>query len=588
MPTWNASPPRTRGPHARAASVVCSLLAASLAGCSEEGSEQELQPAFSGPSPVRFVECAAEAGIDFDHDQGRSEELYMVESLMAGAIFFDAEGDGDQDLYFLNGSLIGVPPDESTPLDAFYTNQGPGERIGHFQDDTERSGLGDPRFANGVCGADYDNDGDVDLYVTNFEAPNALFRNDGTGRFVDVAADARVEGTRPTDASPGFADLDADGWLDLFVCNYNDHSLAYHYRCQQPKRDGSGPGRRYCTVERYNPVDSVLYRSLGDGTFEDVSAQSGIGGHVARAFGVSFADYDLDGDSDIFVASDRSPNLLFENKGDFVFDEIGQQAGVAVDRDGKARAGMGVVSGDLDLDGDFDLAVTYFEAEVNGFYENQGGNRFTAWEGTNGTARPSFPYVGWGVDFFDADLDTDLDCYVVNGHYIDNAAWFREPIAPYEQPGLFYLNDGQGDFTFLNGAEGLGLDAAVPGRGLAVADYDNDGDMDALVLVLDGAPRLWRNDTPRAGRHWLTVRTVGTRGNRDGIGARLSAHLDDRVLVREVRSAQSYLCQGDLRQHFGLGERTHVPRLEVRWPSGALTVLENVQADQILTVVEPQ
>ena len=538
------------------------------------------------PSDSHFVEVARESGIDFVHDMGRSEELYQIESLVAGAIFFDADNDGDQDLYFLNGSQIGAPPDDDTSTNRFYTNDGSGQ----FTDATAGTGLDDPRFSSGVSGADYDNDGDIDLYVTNFQVPNALFRNDGAAHFEDVAIEAGVPGTRANDSSSGWADLDVDGWLDLYVCNYNDHDVDNHFRCAQAKRDGSGPARRYCTVERYPAVDDVLYRSQGDGTFVNANEESGIAGHVGRSFGVAFADYDNDGDTDIFVASDREPNLLFENKGDFRFDEIGHAAGVAVDRDGSARAGMGVISGDIDNDGDMDLAVTYFEREVNGFYENKGNMRFAEWESSNGTARPSYPYVGWGANLLDADLDTDLDCFLVNGHFIDNAHLFRPPIADYEQPNLYYENDGKGNFELLSetGRAGPGMDLKEVGRGSCMADYDNDGDMDLLVLNLGRRPHLLRNDSPRNGRHWLMVEVQGTVGNRDAIGTRITAHLPDVTLTREVRTAQSFVSQGDLRQHFGLGTAAVVPKLELRWPNGETTVLENVAADQVLKVVEPQ
>ena len=536
------------------------------------------------PSSIHFVEVTQEAGITFDHDQARSEELYQAESLCAGAIFFDADQDGDQDLYFLNGSPVGAEIDDSTPVNTFYLNDGHGA----FSDGTADSGLGDPRYGLGVAGADYDNDGDVDLYVTNFEVPNALFQNDGSARFKDVALEAGVPGTHSNDASVAFADLDSDGWLDLYVCNYNDHSVDNHYRCSMPKRDGSGRARRYCTVERYPPVTDVVYRNLGDGTFEDVSESSGIGGHLARSFGISTGDYDLDGDTDIFVASDRSPNLFFENLGGFRFKEIGMQAGVAVNRDGEARAGMGVCARDLDLDGDLDIGVTYFEGEVNGFYENRGNNVFAAWEPRNGTGRSSFPYIGWGIEFFDADLDRDLDCMLANGHFIDNAHLFRETAKGYEQKNLFYLNTGEGDFELLDGRAGPGLELEQVTRGLQIADIDNDGDMDVLAVNLDHPPALLRNDSAREGRHWLMVQLVGTRSNRDGIGARISVQLPDATLVREVRTGQSFAGQSDLRQHFGLGLATEVPKLEVAWPSGAKNELENVAADQLLRIVEPE
>jgi hypothetical protein len=550
---------------------------ACLAGCGKPGA-----PA-PGPPPVLFVDGTQEAGINFVHENGRSDDLYLIESIPAGAIFFDAEGDGDPDVYFINGAFLAAPPLEEPPIDRLYLN----DARGRFQESTAGTGLGDPRYSVGVSGADYDNDGDQDLYVANFEDPNALFRNEGNLRFSDVAHAAGVEGTAAFDAPSAFADLDNDGCLDLYVGNYNDHSKANNIPCKMKRRDGKGIERRYCPVERYNPIDDVLYRNRGDGTFEDVSASSGITGHPGRSFGIAFADYDDDGDQDIFVACDNSPNLFFENQGGFRFEEIATQAGVGVDKDGDARGGMGIAVGDLDFDGKLDAAITNFTDEVNGFYRNCGRNLFQAWEHANGSAAASRPFIGWGIEFFDADLDTDLDCLLVNGHFIDNEHLFREPMAGYEQPNLFYLNDGAGMFAEITARAGPGLAIQRVSRGLATADIDGDGDLDALVSNLHARPDLLRNDTPREGKHWLLVRTVGRRSNRDGIGARVIAHLEGRDLVREVHSGQTCLSQSDLRVHFGLGTATVVPELELRWPSGKTSRLSGVAADQVLEVVEP-
>ncbi len=553
---------------------------AALSGCGEP-----LVPARrSGPSPVLFVDETDEAGIDFVHFNGKSEDLFLIESIPSGGIFFDAEGDGDPDLYLTNGAYIAKPPPDPLPLDAFYLNDGKGR----FADATASSNLGNPSFTNGVSGADVENDGDVDLYVTNFEDPNSLYLNDGAAHFVDAAQSAGVEGTRPFDPGSGFADLDQDGWLDLYLCNYNDHSRAHNIPCAMKKRDGSGIARRYCVVERYPGVEDVLYRNLGAGTFEDVTASSGVAGHLRRSFAVAFADYDDDGDQDIFVATDRTPNLYFENLGGMRFREIGVQAGVGVTKTGVVRGGMGIATGDLDGDLLIDAAITYFENEVNGFYRNLGQNLFSGWEDENGTAASSLAYVGWGIEFFDADLDTDLDCLLVNGQFIDNAHLFREPLAGYEQPKIFYLNDGTGRFDLLGKDAGPAFSTERVGRGLFTADVDADGDLDALVTNLHGKPELLRNDSPRGENHWLLVRTVGTRSNRDGIGARLIAHLPDRKLLREVHSGHTVFSQSDMRAHFGLGANAVVPLLEIRWPSGAESRLENVSADQVLEVVEPR
>ncbi len=537
----------------------------------------------TGPSPVRFADGTEEAGIRFRHDNGRSEDLFYVESIPAGAIFFDADQDGAVDLYLLNGTRLAEP--QGVPsLDAFYANDG----TGRFTEATDGSGLGDPLFSVGVSGADYDNDGDEDLYVTNFDAPNALYQNDGSARFQDAAGEALVVGGPAFDSSSAFADVDNDGWLDLFVGTYTDHSLSNNPTCAWPKRDGSGSARRYCSVERFQPLPDLLYRNRGDGTFEDVSASSGVSQSNGRTLGVAFADYDDDGDQDLFLASDRGANRYYENLGGLKLQEIGMRTGAALSKDGKKQAGMGIASDDFDGDGRIDVAVTYFEGESNGFYKNLGGHRFVDVADANGTSGPSYALLAWGIDFFDADLDSDLDCLIANGHFIDNAHLFREPLAGYEQSKLFFLNDGEGSFASLGAAAGPAFETERVGRGLATADVDNDGDVDALVANLHDEPELLINHSPRDGKHWLLVHTIGTKSNRDGIGTRVIVHLGEKLLVEEVHSGQSIFSQCDLRAHFGLGESAVVPLLEIRWPSGRVSRLENVAADQILEVVEPE
>jgi hypothetical protein len=573
--------PQFRAPPA-ALALCLSLPAFEACSGQAEGSRApEAGPADSAPE-VRFVDGTEAAGITFRHDKGKSEDRFYVEQICAGAIFFDAEGDGDPDLYLLDGTRVLGPPAGPPPVNTLYLNDG----AGRFTDGTAVSGLGDPRYAEGVCGADVDNDGDQDLFVTNFDGPNALYVNDGAGRFADLASAAGVEGGPCLDSSAAFADVDNDGWLDLYVGYYLDHSRENNRVCRAPNRQGVVK-RRYCSVEAYEPLPDIFYRNKGDGSFEDASERFGIAGHLGRTLGVAFADYDDDGDADLFVACDRNANLYYQNVGGR-FEEQALDAGVAVSAAGRNQAGMGVVSGDFDGDQRIDVVVTYFEGEWNGFYRNCGKNRFEDVAARNGTAAASTLLLGWGVEFFDADLDGDLDVLVANGHVVDDIREFRKETAGYEQPNLFYRNDGRGSFISLGPAAGPGLELVKVSRGLAVADVDGDGDLDALVANLDDRPDLLRNDSPHAGRHWLLLRTLGTKSNRDGIGARVIAHLPDRVLMREVRTGQSYLSQSDLRVHLGLGSTSVVPLLEVRWPSGRTSRLENVPADQVLQVVEPE
>jgi len=564
--------------------------------------EEVRLPPRRGPSPVRFVDATSESGITYVQDNGRSNDFFFVEQMSSGVAFFDADGDGDPDLLFVNGKKILGPPESPAPVNTFYRNDGKG----HFTDDTAASGLGDPRYGVGVCCADYDNDGDEDVYVTNFDGPNGLYRNDGTGRFEDVAKQAGVEGKGDMDSACAFADVDGDGLLDLYVGAYADSSLRNNKVCEETRRDGLGKLRRYCPPKEHRPLPDILYHNRGDGTFEDWSGVSGIGSHTGRTLGVAFADYDDDGDPDIFVSCDRSPNLFFVNDGRGRFREIAGTNGTAVSDEGRIQAGMGIATSDFDGDGRIDAAVTYFEKESNGLYRNLGDNRFVQVERDSGSATASFFLMGWGTEFLDADLDGWPDWIVANGHLMDDIPMFREPVAGYEQPLLFYLNRGGGRFESLGEEAGPGLKTGHVGRGLATADIDGDGDCDVVISSLHAPATLLRNDSPRAGRHWLTVRLRGTKSNRDGVGARITVRMPspsglDRaggsdgvgdpaspppILVREIHTGQSYMSQSDLPAHFGLGAAAAVPELTVRWPSGSVTRLTNVKADQVLDIVE--
>jgi len=576
----------------QALALVASL--SLLGACSPEGAGgpgSSTSPAGSGSPdeaaalpPIRFVEGTLEAGIVFDRENGRSEDFYYIEPLTGGAIFFDAEGDGDPDLYLLNGTQVSGQDDVPGGANAFYLNDGQG----HFTDATEAAGLGCSGFSVSVAGADYDNDGDCDLFITNFGVPHALMRNDGQGHFEDVFADSGIEARAFIGSSTAFADVDNDGWLDLYIANCLNHSVHNNLVCEVRVSDGSERLRRYCTPKAYQPVPDQLFRNLGDGTFEDVSESSGIAAQPGRSLGVAFADYDSDGDQDLFVACDQSPNQYFENLGGGKFAEQALQAGVALGADGTAQAGMGISTADWTGDGEIDVAVTYFEEEWNGFYVNRGGHRFKESAKRNGTHAAGLNLMGWGLEFLDADLDTDLDVLIANGHLQDDIHRFRTPVAGYEQPNLFYANLGGGEFVNMGAAAGPGLELERVSRGVAVADVDQDGDLDALVANLFGSPNLLINETPRGDNHWLGVRAVGTRSNRSAVGARITVELPGASLVREIHTGQSYQCQSDLTQHFGLGPIERVPAIEVRWPSGARSRHEDVAVDQVIVLVEPE
>jgi len=553
-------------------------------------------PERTGSSPVRFVDVTAEAGVHFEQVNGYGDGgWYYVEQLGTGVVFFDADGDRDPDLFFCNGARLVDGARGLAPRDAFFRNVGGGR----FVDATAESGLGDARYSMAACAGDFDNDGDLDLYVTRFDEQNGLWRNDGTGRFTDVAVESGALG-RPdgTEGACAFADVDGDGWLDLYVGGCLDHSRAKNLACSEfglsnPKRRIS----RYCNPVQYPPLPDLLLRNRGDGTFEDFSRQSGIADLRARTLALAFFDFDDDGDQDLFVASDRSPNLLLRNDGAGRFTDCADEAGVAISSHGRPFAGMGATTGDFDGDGRIDLAATYYEREPNALYRNVGDGLFEDRAQPSGTGNPSFLSIGWGTELFDADLDGRLDWLVVNGHIQPHNDLLRPPgsFAGTTQLPLFFLNRGDGLFESLAAEGGPALETRLHARGLAIADFDGDGDLDVAISCNSSPARLWRNESPRGGNRWLAVRTVGAMrpgaaaggSNRDGIGARVVVHLGERRLVREIRSAQSYLSQSDLPAHFGLGAAERVDLLEIRWPSGRVSRLEGIATDQFLEVEEP-
>ena len=552
---------------------------ASLTGASEAA-----VPATS--SSIRFVEEARARGIDFVQFNGRSEEKFFVEVLGSGAIFFDADGDGDPDLYLLNQTaIVGKAPDPP-PHSVFYVNDG----TGHFIDATGRSGLGDAGYQLGVCGADIDNDGDIDLYVTRFDGANALYRNNGDLTFTDIAEQAGVAGIVATDSSCAFADVDGDGFVDLYVANYVDHTREHNIPCYRRLKATGERVREYCTPRHYNPVRDILYRNRGDGTFEDITEASGISSALGRSLGVAFADVDNDGDQDLYVACDRTASLFYENLGGGKFREAASRSGVALSQDGVEEAGMGVAWGDYDNDGWLDLVKTNYEAEMNNLYRNLGGLRFAEMTGPLGTGEPSFKYLAWGTGFFDADNDGDLDLFVANGHLRKDLDLYENNkggLAGYEQYNLMF-EQVDGKFISLGEAGGPALAIRKVSRGAAWADIDGDGDLDFIITNLHERPDLCVNVSPSPG-HWLEVKCAGTKSNRSGIGARLtveSPQVPGRKLVREINSGQSYLSQSDLTAHFGLGSMTTVPRLTVRWPSGLVESFENLPADRIMMATE--
>ncbi len=522
---------------------------------------------------VRFTDATPDAGLDFRHVNGASPAKHVVETIGSGGLFFDYDDDGWVDVFLVDGGSIADPSVARQARHRLYRNRGNGT----FEDVTARSGIQHRSYGMGACAGDYDNDGHVDLYVTSV-GPNTLYRNTGNGRFTDVTRAARV-GSPLWSASCAFSDLDRDGDIDLFVTNYVRYDPAANPFCGNARLNT----RFYCHPLNFDPLPSIVYRNDGNGTFMDVSAESGVGALRSNGLGVVIADYDDDGWPDVFVANDGMPNFLFHSTGPLRFAENALRAGVAVASDGRARAGMGTDAGDYDGDGRLDLVVTNLDFETHSLFRGLGGQLFAYATPESGIGPATLPFVGFGVVFFDFDNDTQLDLAVANGHIIDNAPLFRAG-ATHAQRKLLFRNVGSRRFANVTAAAGPGFALEKVGRGLATADIDNDGDLDLLVTNNGQGADLLRNEGQRGNA--LVIRLVGKQSNRDGVGARLRLTTGTGTQIREVKAGSSYLGQNDLRQHFGLGAHAHADRLEVRWPSGRRESIQDLPANQIVTIRE--
>jgi enediyne biosynthesis protein E4 len=508
----------------------------------------------------QFADVAAQAGIDFKHDNGSRGERYIAETMASGMSFMDYDEDGWYDLYFVNIAGPG----------GLFRNLG----NGHFEETTDGAGVSDSGYGMGCVAADYDNDGDTDLYISTY-GPNLLYRNEGDGRFSEVGTSAGV-------AHPGlstgtaFADYDNDGDLDLFVANYLAYSPELHKTCSRQGMEV------YCGPDAFASEPDVLYRNEGDGSFIEVSKSVGIVDLEGKELGAFFSDFDSDGDMDLYVAGDRTANLLYQNNGG-VFEEVSLMAGTSFNDAGGLEAGMGVAVGDYDNDGRKDFFVTNFLWETNTLYHNDGDGFFTDMTSMMGLATPSAPFLSWGTVFFDFDNDGDRDIFVASGHLDDNVHMFEN--STFEQPNQLYRNDGEQGFAEISAESGPGFDPVRSSRGAVAGDYDNDGDVDIAINNNNEQAALLRNDGGNS-RHWIGVRTVGTVSNRDGVGAQISITTANGRQVREVRSGESYISRHDPRVFFGLGGETTIDLVEIRWPSGKVQSLEGVAADQVLTVRE--
>jgi hypothetical protein len=521
---------------------------------------------------------ARQAGLDFIHVNGASDEKFLPEIIGSGGLFFDFDNDGWLDVFLVDGGSFADPAVARRARHRLYRNRHPSTSSGQalFEDVTDASNIRHRDYGMGACAGDVDNDGLIDLYITNI-GPNALYRNTGGGRFAEVP-NAGGAGTTLWSTSCAFVDIDRDGDLDLFVTNYVDTSRANQF-C-----GFAGPPaiRDYCHPLVYPPLPNVLYRNNGKGMFEDITMQAGIAPpYRGNGLGVAVSDVDEDGWPDIFVANDSTPNFLFHNNKNGTFTEIAALAGVAVASDGKARAGMGTAFGDFNGTGHLGLVVTNHETEMHSLFLNLGAQLFSDVTVHSGVGPVTRPYVGFGVVFFDYDNDTRLDLAIVNGNVMANVAQVRAG-GKLAQRKLLLRNIGE-RFVDMTKEAGPGFALEGIGRALAVGDIDNDGDLDLLVTNNGDRPNLLLNDGGNTGNA-LLVQAAGTTSNRSGIGTRLTLTAGGRRQVREVVSGTSYLAQNDLRAHFGLGRAERAERLEIRWPDGSTEVVENLAANQLVTI----
>jgi Flp pilus assembly protein TadD len=524
---------------------------------------------------VTFVDEAAEAGILVTNVSGSAEKRHIVETTGSGACFLDYDSDGDMDLYIVNGDTLDRRTADNTARDALYQNLGGGE----FVDVTTRAGVGDPGWGGGCYAGDYDNDGDPDLYITNF-GRDVLYRNEGDGTFREVTRDAGLGDPRWSSGA-AFLDFDRDGRLDLYVANYlrfdpNDADTLAR-RCRWKGAEVM------CGPRGFPPESDLLYHNEGGGVFSDVTGPAGIAAAARFGLGVVVGDLDDDQDADILVANDSQENLLWVNDGHGHFTDRALSAGVALSADGRAQAGMGAALGDFDDDGDEDFLVTNFSDDYDTLYRNEGGLQFSDVSLAVGLDPGTRAPLGWAGVFLDYDNDGDLDLFVANGHVYPEVDQ-HDPATSYRQRNLLFANEG-GRFVDVTARSGPGLALVRSGRGAAVGDYDDDGDLDLLVVNENDAPSLLRNDGGNR-RHWLKVRLVGRRSNRDGIGARLYLEAGGRRQLREARLQAGYYSSHDPRIHFGLGTATVAARLRIRWPSGREQVLTDLPADHLITVDE--
>ena len=517
---------------------------------------------------ICFKEISATAGLHFVLENSATVEKHMIETMVGGLAIFDYDNDGRPDIYFTNGASIpSLKKDSPKHFNRLFRNEGKMK----FSDVTASAGVAADGYSMGAAVGDFDNDGNVDLFITGVYH-NTLYRNLGNGKFEDVTAKSGIKSNEWSVAA-AFFDFDNDGLLDLLVINYGSWSLATDRYCGDQTRNL----RIYCHPKYYEPRPNQLYRNRGDGTFEDVSQKSGIAAHLGRGMGIALADYDRDGRMDAFVTNDNLPNFLFHNKGGGRFEEVGLAAGAALPDNGKAIASMGTDFRDYDNDGWPDIVVAGLTGETFPVFHNEKNGTFRDATYTSRIGPLTTRRSGWGAVWADFDNDGWKDLFTSNSHVNDLVERFEA--TTYKQANSVFANTQDGKFT-LSECEELATRIRAH-RGLAVADLDGDGKLDAVSSAILEPAELWHN-TSVGSNHWLIVKLRGVKSNRDGIGARVQAGNQ----VNEMTASQGYSSSSLTGVHFGLGSLSKVPKIEIHWPSGTVQTVENVAADQVLTVTE--
>jgi hypothetical protein len=532
-------------------------------------------------STIRFEDVTSRSGVQFVADSCPTPNKNQPETMISGVGLIDYDNDGYLDIFFINGAALPSLKKESSK---YYNRLFHNNHDGTFTDVTEKAGLAGDGYDMGVAVGDFDNDGWEDIYVASV-TKNHLYRNNGDGTFTDVTDKAGVgaptyKGQKMWSAAAGWVDYNNDGKLDLFVSNYCKWEVN-----KDPVCLSGGRLRAYCHPKFYEPLPSTLYRNNGDGTFTDVSEETGISKHLSKGMGIGFNDYDGDGFTDIFVANDNMPNALFHNLKGKAFEEVAMDAGVAYSENGKAVSGMGAEFRDLDNDGLPDIWHTATELETFPLFRNRGNGIFIDVTGRSGLARPTLQMSGWSNGVADFDNDGLKDLFVARGNVLDNIAEFSS--RTYGEPNSIFRNMGKMTFEDVTAQAGPDMQISEPYRGAAIGDLDNDGRLDMVVTVLNGKARILRNVSSNS-NNWVTFKLVGAHSNRMAIGAQLKLTTEDGNSQYDIVSTSAgYGASRDPRPHFGLGAFKTVKQLEIRWPSGTRQVLKDLPANKIHRIEEP-